>query len=105
MTEVSAFDAKTHFSKLLKRARDGEEITITLHGEPVARLAPLERKEDRSSAVEAMEEILSIRQQIVDAGHAMSREEIVALVREGREQAMRRSFGATSGADETRAKR
>jgi prevent-host-death family protein len=35
-----AFEAKTHFSELLKRAEKGETITITKHGRPVAKLVP-----------------------------------------------------------------
>ena len=37
---VGAYDAKTHFSELLERVSKGEEITITRHGSPVARLIP-----------------------------------------------------------------
>lgn len=40
MTTVGAFEAKTHFSALLERAARGEEIVITRHGRPVARLVP-----------------------------------------------------------------
>jgi prevent-host-death family protein len=40
---VGAFQAKTHFSQLLERAAKGEEITITKHDRPVARLVPAER--------------------------------------------------------------
>lgn len=39
---VGAFDAKTHLANLLERVARGEVITITKHGVPVARLAPLE---------------------------------------------------------------
>ena len=39
MTEVSVYDAKTHLSKLLDRAAAGEEIVITRHGRPIARLS------------------------------------------------------------------
>ena len=38
MTYVGAFEAKTHLSSLLDRAAGGEEIVITRHGKPVARL-------------------------------------------------------------------
>lgn len=38
---VSAYDAKTHFSQLLGRVAAGEELTITRHGTPVARLVPV----------------------------------------------------------------
>jgi prevent-host-death family protein len=37
---VGAYEAKTHFSQLLERVAAGEEITITRHGNPVARLVP-----------------------------------------------------------------
>lgn len=40
MTMVGAFEAKTHFSALLERVAQGEEIVITRHGRPVARLVP-----------------------------------------------------------------
>ena len=40
MTEVGAFEAKTHLSALLDRVEAGEEIVITRHGRPVARLSP-----------------------------------------------------------------
>lgn len=37
---VGAFEAKTHLSALLERVERGEEIVITRHGRPVARLVP-----------------------------------------------------------------
>jgi prevent-host-death family protein len=37
---VGAYEAKTRFSQLLERVARGEEITITRHGHPVARLVP-----------------------------------------------------------------
>ncbi len=38
--EVGLFDAKTHLSALVNRVAHGEEITITKHSVPVARLVP-----------------------------------------------------------------
>ena len=40
MDTVGLFDAKTHLSALLERVAQGEEITITKHGTPVAILVP-----------------------------------------------------------------
>jgi prevent-host-death family protein len=40
---MSAFNAKTHFSSLLARVAKGEEVTITKHGTPVAKLVPVQR--------------------------------------------------------------
>ena len=40
MTTVTALEAKTRFGKLLARVARGEEIIITRHEKPVARLVP-----------------------------------------------------------------
>jgi len=37
---VGAFEAKTHLAALLDAVVAGEQITITRHGRPVARLVP-----------------------------------------------------------------
>lgn len=41
MITVPVYEAKTRLSELLSQAQQGEEITITRHGVPVARLVPL----------------------------------------------------------------
>ena len=43
METVNVHDAKTHFSRLLDRAQEGEEFVIAKAGKPVARLGPLVR--------------------------------------------------------------
>ncbi|MEX0677725.1 MAG: type II toxin-antitoxin system Phd/YefM family antitoxin [Pirellulales bacterium] len=51
---VGAYDAKTHFSELLEKVAAGEEITITRHGTPVARLVPVKKKytpDERRAAI------------------------------------------------------
>lgn len=40
MSEVTATDANRYFSKLLQRVENGEHITITKDGHPVAVLMP-----------------------------------------------------------------
>jgi prevent-host-death family protein len=40
MITVGAFEAKTKLSMLLERVAQGDEIVITKHGKPVARLVP-----------------------------------------------------------------
>jgi prevent-host-death family protein len=40
MASVTAFEAKTRFGKLLERVARGEEIVITRHEKPVARIVP-----------------------------------------------------------------
>ncbi|MEW5973920.1 MAG: type II toxin-antitoxin system prevent-host-death family antitoxin [Pseudomonadota bacterium] len=42
MTQIiNIQEAKTHLSRLLERAHAGEEIILTKHGKPYARLMPL----------------------------------------------------------------
>jgi prevent-host-death family protein len=51
---VGAYEAKTHLSELLEKVEAGEEITITKHGSPVAKLVPVKRKstvEERAAAI------------------------------------------------------
>lgn len=41
MTEsINIYDAKTQFSRLLDRVAEGQEVVISRHGRPVARLVP-----------------------------------------------------------------
>jgi prevent-host-death family protein len=40
MRSVGAFEAKAHLAALLDAVSAGEQITITRHGHPVARLVP-----------------------------------------------------------------
>ncbi len=40
MATVTAFAAKTRFGELLERVSKGEEVVITRHDKPVARLVP-----------------------------------------------------------------
>jgi prevent-host-death family protein len=38
MKEVAVYEAKTRLSELLAEVEHGEQVTITRHGQPVARL-------------------------------------------------------------------
>ncbi|MSP93624.1 MAG: type II toxin-antitoxin system Phd/YefM family antitoxin [Myxococcales bacterium] len=51
---VNIHEAKTHFSRLVQRAANGEEIIIARDGQPLARLMPLPaRREDRKFGLES----------------------------------------------------
>ncbi|MDP4299444.1 type II toxin-antitoxin system Phd/YefM family antitoxin [Leptothrix discophora] len=41
METVGLFEAKTHLSELIARAERGEEVIITRHNKPVARIVPI----------------------------------------------------------------
>jgi prevent-host-death family protein len=56
---IGAYDAKTHLSDLLDRVARGEEITITRHGRPVARLVPV--ADDRATALQVAAELRDLR--------------------------------------------
>ena len=60
---IGAFEAKTHFSKVLNRVEKGETIDITRHGHTVARLVPIEQS-DREQAKAAMKNILDRRDRL-----------------------------------------
>lgn len=67
MASVGAFEAKTHLSALLERVERGEEIVITRHGKPVARLVPAAAAEtDRLDAV--VEQIKALRRRTTLGG-------------------------------------
>jgi prevent-host-death family protein len=61
MIEVGAYDAKTQFSALLDRVERGEEVRITRHGRPVARLVP-DREIDKRAIDKAIAELRAIRE-------------------------------------------
>lgn len=43
MTDVGAYEAKTHLARLLDEVMQGKSVTITRHGQPVAKLVPPDR--------------------------------------------------------------
>jgi len=55
--EFGAFEAKNKLGALLDRVEQGEEIVITRHGKPVARLVPNLGGIDRAQARAAAERI------------------------------------------------
>ncbi|MCB1937105.1 MAG: type II toxin-antitoxin system Phd/YefM family antitoxin [Nitrosomonas sp.] len=60
MITVGAFEAKTHLSSLLKRVAQGEEIVITRHGKPLARLVPIDVA-DRSQTDRVIAKLKELR--------------------------------------------
>jgi prevent-host-death family protein len=76
---VGAYEAKTHLSELLEKVEAGEEITITKHGAPVAKLVPIKREattDERASAIKRIQKLAS--------GLSLGRLKIKDLISEGR---------------------
>ena len=74
-----AYEAKTHLSELLEKVEAGEEITITKHGAPVAKLVPIKREattDERASAIKRIQKLAS--------GLSLGRLKIKDLISEGR---------------------
>jgi prevent-host-death family protein len=60
MITVGAFEAKTHLSTLLDQVAEGEEVVITKHGKPVARLVGAQHV-DKSRVTQAYEKLKALR--------------------------------------------
>jgi prevent-host-death family protein len=78
MAEVGTLEAKNSLSSLLDRVQAGEEITITRHGKPVARLVPV-AAHDREQARQAVERIIARSRGVTLGGLS-----IKDLINEGR---------------------
>jgi prevent-host-death family protein len=50
MERIGIYDARSKLSELIERVQSGEEVVLTRHGEPVARLVPEKRRQKRSRA-------------------------------------------------------
>ena len=57
MKEVGVFEAKNTLSALLSLVESGEEVVITRHGKPVARLVPPKGRHNREEARAAIRRI------------------------------------------------
>ena len=85
MATVTAFDAKTRFGELLDRVKRGEEIVITRHDKPVARMIP----EGRRSLDEVRQAAMGLRALQKEIGRragktSLAWKDFKAFVQEGR---------------------
>ena len=86
MESIGLFEAKTHFSELVTRAEQGEELIITRHNKPVAKLVPIgpvsaELVRRRLKAVRAMQ---AIGAEVAQRSAPITQKEILDWIREGR---------------------
>ena len=79
MKQVGVYEAKTHLPSLLNDVERGEEVTITRHGRPVARLVPIqERRRTPAEAIKSIEEFRKT--------HTLGGLKIKDLINEGRKR-------------------
>ena len=62
MERIGASEARRHLPRLLDRVAQGESLTITRHGKPVARLVPIAH--DPESAMQAACRIIERRKHL-----------------------------------------
>jgi prevent-host-death family protein len=67
MITIGAFEAKTHLSSLLERVAAGEEVVITKHGKPLARLVGAADL-DASRSGDAFERLRNLRKGVTLGG-------------------------------------
>ncbi|MBI5909354.1 MAG: type II toxin-antitoxin system prevent-host-death family antitoxin [Betaproteobacteria bacterium] len=67
MSEIGAYEAKTHLPKLLARVEKGESFVITRHGRAVAELTPM-GKQDEKSIRRAIADLRSLRDELAGRG-------------------------------------
>lgn len=78
MESVGSYEAKTHLPALLERVAKGEEIVITKHGVPIARLVPMEQERLRDVRT-VIEELKKFRK-----GHTLGGLSVRDMINEGR---------------------
>jgi len=82
-TTYSTYDAKNKLSELLDRVERGEELTITRHGQAVAKLIPALSRQERSLA--ALEKLRELRESLRAKGVRVTQDEIREWINEGRQ--------------------
>ncbi|HOC43794.1 MAG TPA: type II toxin-antitoxin system prevent-host-death family antitoxin [Thermoanaerobaculales bacterium] len=78
MPKIGAYEAKTKLASLLERVAEGEHITITRHGLPVATLSPVPEHRRRPAA-EVIADLRAFRR-----GRRLGRTPLKKLIEEGR---------------------
>lgn len=82
MREIGAFEAKNTLGALLDLVQGGEEVVITRHGKPVARMVPETKVRDVAAALAAVERVNARRRERV--GPPLTIEELIAFKNDGR---------------------
>ena len=57
---IGAFEAKTHFSKIIEKAEQGADFIVTKRGKPVAKIIPF-KQELEMTRKEAMDQLAEMR--------------------------------------------
>ncbi len=58
--EISVTEAKAQLTDLVRRAEAGEEVVLTRHGQPAARLVPVSPRVDRTARRALLESLIGV---------------------------------------------
>ena len=85
MSTITAFEAKTRFGELLDRVSRGEEVVITRHDKPVARIVP-EGRVPLAEVRQAVQDLHALRREMARRRgfRPLTSREIKAAIEEGR---------------------
>ena len=84
MTEIGSFEARTHFSDVLRRVALGEEFVVTVRGKPVAHLTPPSGEMEHGKVEALLQELGDFRIRISERGGVLKAgESYKDLAREG----------------------
>ncbi|MBM3530319.1 MAG: type II toxin-antitoxin system prevent-host-death family antitoxin [Alphaproteobacteria bacterium] len=81
---VGIFEAKTQLSALVDAVEKGEDIVITRHGKPVARLTRPEDRHSPEAVAQRRKAIAELREMARKRGLRATHEEIKSWIEEGR---------------------
>ena len=80
---IGLFEAKTHLSELVARAEQGEEVIITRHNKPVAKIVPIDAQagDARVRHEQAVHDLLAFRKR-----YPLGKISVRSLIDEGRKR-------------------
>ena len=83
---ITALEAKTCFGQLLNRVSRGEEIVVTRHDKPVARITPVDRpaQEEVRAAIAGLRELRRVIAIRCKDQPALTAAESKSMIEEGR---------------------
>ena len=86
MATITAFEAKTRFGELLERVAKGEEVVISRHDRPVARIVPegVRRQDEVRRAIAGLRELQASIRARRGASRRLTDREVRSAIDEGR---------------------
>lgn len=83
MRTIALSEVKDHLSEFVTAAEGGDEIIITRHGKPAAKLVAVVPANDRAAKLAAIDALLKHRDQMRAEGRTATIDEIIAWKNEG----------------------